>query len=162
MIKKLIKSVVIVLLMVFAASPMLQVNEVSAASRSVAVHRSIPEGTTFVLNKNTKKFHMPNCSSVDDIKEKNISFSAETASEIKSKGYSPCKKCKPADGKIGTVKEQVVSTDADYVLNKNTKKFHYPSCSSVGDIKPKNRLDVSLSREEIINQGYSPCKRCNP
>lgn len=162
MIKKLIKTVTIVLLLAFVILPTFPANAAFAAPRTVAVHRNIPEGTTFVLNKNTKKFHMPNCSSVDDIKEKNISFSTETASEIKSKGYSPCKRCKPTDGKIGTVKEQVVSTDADYVLNKNTKKFHYPWCSSVDEMKPKNRKDVSISREEIINQGYSPCKRCNP
>lgn len=49
-----------------------------------------------------------------------------------------------------------------YVLNKNTHKFHYPTCSSVGDMSPKNRLDVNISRDQIIAQGYVPCKRCNP
>lgn len=49
-----------------------------------------------------------------------------------------------------------------YVLNKNTMKFHKPSCSSVGDIKAKNREDVTLSREEVIAAGYVPCKRCKP
>ena len=51
---------------------------------------------------------------------------------------------------------------SNYVLNKNTKKFHYPTCSSVGDMSPKNRIDVSMSRNEIISQGFVPCKRCNP
>lgn len=50
----------------------------------------------------------------------------------------------------------------DYVLNKNTQKFHYPWCSSAGDIKPKNRWDYTGTREDIINMGYQPCKRCNP
>lgn len=54
------------------------------------------------------------------------------------------------------------SGSAFYVVNTNTKKFHYPRCSSVSDIKPKNRLDTSSSRSEIIAQGYVPCKRCNP
>lgn len=54
------------------------------------------------------------------------------------------------------------SGTGSYVLNKNTKKFHYPSCSSVGDMSPKNRLDVTMSRDDIILQGYVPCKRCNP
>lgn len=49
-----------------------------------------------------------------------------------------------------------------YVLNRNTKKFHYPNCSSVGTIKEKNREDSTLSRDEIIAKGYVPCKRCNP
>lgn len=49
-----------------------------------------------------------------------------------------------------------------YVLNTNSHKFHIPSCSSVSDMKPKNRKDVNMSREEIIDDGYEPCKRCNP
>ena len=50
----------------------------------------------------------------------------------------------------------------DYVLNKNTKKFHYPWCSSADDIKKKNRKDFTGTREEVVAQGYDPCKRCNP
>lgn len=49
-----------------------------------------------------------------------------------------------------------------YVLNTNTHKFHVPSCSSVETIKKKNRKDVNESREQIISEGYAPCKRCNP
>ncbi len=49
-----------------------------------------------------------------------------------------------------------------YVLNTNTRKFHFPSCSSVKDIKDKNRQDSTLTREEIVALGYSPCGRCKP
>ena len=49
-----------------------------------------------------------------------------------------------------------------YVLNKNTKKFHYPWCSSADEIKPKNREDFYGSREEVLEKNYMPCKRCNP
>ena len=55
-----------------------------------------------------------------------------------------------------------VPTGITYVLNKNTKKFHLPSCSSVDTIKPKNRQDTTMSRDEVIGSGYVPCKRCNP
>ena len=50
----------------------------------------------------------------------------------------------------------------DYVANKNTKKFHYPSCSSADDIKASNRWDYHGTRDELIGMGYVPCKRCNP
>lgn len=56
----------------------------------------------------------------------------------------------------------VETVTQDYVLNTNTKKFHYPNCSSAKDIKPSNRSDYSGTREEIINQGYKPCGRCHP
>ena len=49
-----------------------------------------------------------------------------------------------------------------YVVNKNTGKFHYPSCSSVPKIKAKNRMDSNQTRDELIAQGYIPCKNCNP
>ncbi len=51
---------------------------------------------------------------------------------------------------------------ASYIANKNTKKFHYPSCSSVADMKESNKLYYEGSRDDLVNQGYSPCKRCNP
>ena len=54
------------------------------------------------------------------------------------------------------------SEEITYVMNTNTKKFHKPYCSSVKDIKDKNKRETTMSREEIISQGYTPCKRCNP
>lgn len=50
----------------------------------------------------------------------------------------------------------------DYVLNTNSKKFHVPSCSSVKQMAAKNREDVKDTRENLLNRGYDPCKRCNP
>lgn len=54
------------------------------------------------------------------------------------------------------------SWETTYVLNTNTKKFHYPTCSSVDDMKEKNKQIYTGSRDEVINMGYVPCKRCNP
>lgn len=50
----------------------------------------------------------------------------------------------------------------DYVLNTNTMKFHKPSCSSVKKIKDEHRQDYTGSRDDLIAQGYDPCKNCNP
>lgn len=58
----------------------------------------------------------------------------------------------------GTSTEAAVS----YVLNTNTKKFHISTCSSVKDMKEKNKKESSENRDVIIQQGYDPCKRCNP
>ncbi|MCI6948128.1 MAG: MBL fold metallo-hydrolase [Oribacterium sp.] len=62
-----------------------------------------------------------------------------------------------ADGAAG-----VGTTAGSYVLNTNSHKFHLPSCSSVETISLKNRKDVNESREQIISEGYAPCKRCDP
>ena len=49
-----------------------------------------------------------------------------------------------------------------YVLNTNSKKFHRPTCSAVDDISAKNKSGYSGSRDELIAEGYTPCKICNP
>ena len=53
-------------------------------------------------------------------------------------------------------------TDTKYVLNKNTKKFHYSDCISVRAMSEKNKLPSNEDRDTIIARGYSPCGRCNP
>ena len=49
-----------------------------------------------------------------------------------------------------------------YILNNNTMKFQRPGCSSVQKISEKNYGESSLSRDELIAQGYSPCGNCDP
>ena len=69
------------------------------------------------------------------------------------------------DTAVQTSPESLVpqeSRQTTYVLNTNTMKFHYPTCSSVDDMKEKNKQIYTGSREEVINMGYVPCKRCNP
>ena len=49
-----------------------------------------------------------------------------------------------------------------YVVNLNTKRFHLPDCHSVQEMKPKNKLYYTGTREELIRQHYKPCGECNP
>lgn len=49
-----------------------------------------------------------------------------------------------------------------YVLNTNTMRFHMPDCSSVSQIKEKNKQIFKGNRDDIIAQGYTPCRQCNP
>ena len=58
--------------------------------------------------------------------------------------------------------EGVSYEDADYILNNNTMKFHETYCSSVEDIKPKNKAPFKGERDEAISRGYSPCGICHP
>ncbi len=51
---------------------------------------------------------------------------------------------------------------ADYVLNTNTKRFHFPTCPSVTQMKPENRQSYTGSREDLIAEGYKPCGNCKP
>lgn len=50
----------------------------------------------------------------------------------------------------------------NYILNTNTKKFHYPSCGSVNRMKESNKQYYTGTRDNIIAMGYSPCGNCHP
>ncbi len=73
--------------------------------------------------------------------------------------------------RIETTKKRTTTTEkeipvnvsgATYIVNINTDKFHYPSCHSVDQMKEKNKMVYRGSRDELVAQGYSPCKNCNP
>ena len=58
--------------------------------------------------------------------------------------------------------EDTEQQDTHYVLNTNTKKFHYPNCASAKKISEKNKKDYYGTKEELISMGYSPCGNCDP
>lgn len=49
-----------------------------------------------------------------------------------------------------------------YVLNTSSQKFHLPECSSVESIQEQNKQTVTCDRQDLIDQGYEPCGRCDP
>lgn len=51
--------------------------------------------------------------------------------------------------------------EANYIGNASSLKFHYPYCEAVGKMSDSNKVSLG-SRDEAINQGYTPCKICNP
>lgn len=62
-------------------------------------------------------------------------------------------------GKSGTKKNNS-NKDTTYVINTNTRKFHLPDCSSVSQMSSKNKLESNDTKDELINEGYEPCKNC--
>ncbi|MBQ7347756.1 MAG: hypothetical protein IJW55_07350 [Clostridia bacterium] len=49
-----------------------------------------------------------------------------------------------------------------YILNTNTHVFHKETCYHASRIKAKNKKVVEDDRENLIDDGYSPCKTCDP
>lgn len=48
------------------------------------------------------------------------------------------------------------------ILNSETKKFHKWDCRYAFACTGDKYKESYLSKEELIKQGYSPCKNCNP
>ena len=66
---------------------------------------------------------------------------------------------------IGSDTSEIQKESADedtYIVNTNTGKFHKPSCRSVKQMKEANKSERTTTRDELISEGYEPCKNCNP
>lgn len=68
----------------------------------------------------------------------------------------------PGEDITSTSSPIVVDENTTFILNTNSKIFHKVDCDSVSKMSEKNREAVTLTREELIQQGYTPCGYCNP
>ena len=51
---------------------------------------------------------------------------------------------------------------ASYILNKNTKKIHLPSCHSINQMKESNKEYYTGDIDDLLSRGYTRCGNCNP
>ena len=49
-----------------------------------------------------------------------------------------------------------------YILNKRSHKFHRPECDSVQSMSPSNKEEFTGLCQTLIDEGYTPCRSCNP
>ena len=56
---------------------------------------TVPQTAQYVLNTHTKKFHFPDCPSVDQMSEKNKEFTDASRDELIARGYTACGRCNP-------------------------------------------------------------------
>ncbi len=49
----------------------------------------------YILNTSSRKFHLPDCPSVDKIKEKNKEEYHGSREDLMEQGYEPCQSCHP-------------------------------------------------------------------
>lgn len=65
------------------------------------------------------------------------------------------------DSALANIQEEETE-GSKYILNTSTKKFHLPSCSSAENTKKENKEEFVGNREDLLEQGYEPCGKCNP
>lgn len=90
----------------------------------------------------------------------------ESSLENASAETKPAETAKPAEtqpAETKPVETQSHATDeTTYIINVNTKKFHYENCKSVKNMKEENKKIYTGDRDDLIEQNYEPCKNCNP
>ena len=67
-----------------------------------------------------------------------------------------------ATGESQLDENAISDVEASYILNRNSKKFHLPSCSGASSISEANRQEYTGSRDELLVRGYEPCGSCKP
>lgn len=96
----------------------------------------------------------------DDTTSKGNTDNSQTNQANNATGSSNAKN--PSNG-AGSEESSAASSELkEYVLNTKSMKFHRPTCSSVNDIADNNKQEATATRDELISEGYSPCKQCNP
>lgn len=68
----------------------------------------------------------------------------------------------PAPAQEETPAEQPAANVFTYVINTDSRKFHYPSCFRAKEISDANRSEYTGTRDDLIAQGYDPCGTCKP
>lgn len=69
--------------------------ETGDSASSALESQAEEQETDYVLNTSSKKFHRPDCPSVDSISEKNRQEYHGTREELIAQGYEPCGSCNP-------------------------------------------------------------------
>ena len=69
--------------------------ETKDSASSALESQAEEQETDYVLNTSSKKFHLPDCSSVDSMSGKNRQEYHGTREELIAQGYEPCGSCNP-------------------------------------------------------------------
>ena len=85
-----------------AGGYILYLEELAAKEAEQVAERSITDSddkeepeVSYIVNTKSGKFHYPNCSSVNQMKESNKWYFTGTRDELIEKGYEPCGRCHP-------------------------------------------------------------------
>lgn len=54
------------------------------------------------------------------------------------------------------------NNDTTYLVNTDSNKFHYPSCRTIKNYDDPHWEERSCDRQQLLDEGYSPCGVCNP
>lgn len=81
----------------YNVQPDIVIDYKTGESWEVGNEKSISESDTrtYILNTNTKKFHLKSCSPAKNLPDKNREEYSGNRNDLISKGYEPCKKCNP-------------------------------------------------------------------
>lgn len=141
-------------------------DETSPDSSASSIEQSVSSETSEMSEPEVIE---PETASVTETEnpESEISEAAETQPETDTPAAVETEQSEPETVPViveepkETAQAEEPANEVQYIGNSNSKKFHSLSCSDVKKISESNKVSL-YSRDEAINKGYVPCKRCNP
>ena len=83
---------------VYNIQPGVEIDYATGESRQAVYSNSEtedPDGASYVLNTNTKKFHLPSCGSAQNMRQENREDFTGDREKLIQDGYQPCGSCHP-------------------------------------------------------------------
>lgn len=82
---------------VFNAQPGIRIDYATGESEAIQADDTVDpsEAVNYILNVNTKKFHLPSCSSAEKIQKENKENFTGDREQLVRNGYEPCGSCNP-------------------------------------------------------------------
>ena len=82
---------------VYNVQPGVEIDYLTGENRAVVQIQVQDEGEIkeYILNNNSKKFHLPTCKNAKDIKESNRELFSGKRENLLKRGYTPCGACNP-------------------------------------------------------------------
>lgn len=110
-------------------------------------------------DRNTKIYHNSWCDSAPEFGSPTCYSGYMSPAELEADGYRPCGKCI-----WGASPEAETTSPAEekreFIVNKNSKKFHYTWCSFAPEPDSDSYSLVTSTAQELSQKGYSPCQKC--
>ncbi len=133
----------------------------SSSSTSVEFLKAVKPSLAVISCGKDNEYGHPHRETVDALNKRKIPFkttAADGTTIISSDGE---KLYQSSMGESQSLTQSTENSETSYIGNKNSMVFHSEFCESVEKTKEKNKVYFS-SREEAVEQGFSPCKGCNP
>ena len=79
----------------YNVQPGIAIDYANGDSYLVETSASADAGEYYILNRNSHKFHLPDCTGVADISDKNKQEYHGSREDLIAQGYEPCQRCSP-------------------------------------------------------------------
>ncbi len=86
----------------------------------------------------------------------------QTTTKTQTSGSSETQQKSNSTNETKPTQQSTKNTEGTYILNTNSNKFHKTDCDSIKKMKESNKKTFTGNRDELISDGYEPCKNCNP